>query len=157
MAEEYPDADPEMVTTFLDVQWAYREMQKQYDAVLARFGLTESRFIILVFLSHAENQQLSPSDIADKLGASRATVTKLVKGMTDNGWTRKVGNLDDRRASLVQMTAAGGELLRKFLPHNFRSINTLLGSLSIEERATLRELLNKISVGTTNLKKDIEK
>lgn len=157
MAQAYPDANPEVVSTFLQLQWTYREMQRQYDAVLARSGLSESRFIILIFLSHADNHQLAPSAIADKLGATRATVTKMVKGMRDNGWVQQVGNLADKRSTLIQMTDAGQACLDGFLPDNFQSVNTLLGGLTSQERATLRVLLDKVSIGTQQLKNEMER
>ena len=80
-SEEYYDIDENLVLNFLDFQWTYREMQKQYDILFDSFGLTESRFLILMFLKRANGNMLLPSQISEKLGASRPTVSKLLKAM----------------------------------------------------------------------------
>ena len=54
-AEEFYQTDENLALAFLDFQWSYREMQKQYDNLLQRFSLTESRFIILMFLKKTCN------------------------------------------------------------------------------------------------------
>ena len=43
------EKDSEITKLFLDFQWVYRNMQRVYDDVLDKHGLSESRFIILMF------------------------------------------------------------------------------------------------------------
>ncbi|MCU5753322.1 MarR family transcriptional regulator [Lactococcus lactis] len=92
-AEEFYQTDENLALAFLDFQWSYREMQKQYDNLLQRFSLTESRFIILMFLKRAKGNMLLPSEISEKLGASRPTVSKLLKAMEKNKLVEKLPQL----------------------------------------------------------------
>lgn len=43
------EKDSEITELFLDFQWGYRNMQKVYDDVLDKHGLSESRFIMLMW------------------------------------------------------------------------------------------------------------
>ncbi len=149
-------SNSEQALLFLDLQWTYREMQKAYDQVLAQYGLSESKFIILMFLNSAEENSLLPSELAEKLGASRATITKLLNSMEKEHWVKKIPSLIDKRAVQIQMTDQGKEVLEAFLPDNFEFVNTLTEELSEEEIDQFFYLLNKIKQGTTKLTKEME-
>ena len=149
-------SDSTIASLFLDFQWTFREMQKAYDSVLEQYGLSESKFIILMFLERAVDHSLMPSELADKLGASRATITKLVNNMERAGMIQKIPSLTDKRAVQVQLTDTGKDVLTKFLPKNFEAVNILLEQLDEEEIEQFFHLLNKIKQGTSNLTKEME-
>lgn len=149
-------SDSTIASLFLDFQWTFREMQKAYDSVLEQYGLSESKFIILMFLERAADHSLMPSELADKLGASRATITKLVNNMERAGMIQKIPSPTDKRAVQVQLTDTGKDVLTKFLPKNFEAVNILLEQLDEEEIEQFFHLLNKIKQGTSNLTKEME-
>lgn len=148
MKESYFEANSDIVRLFIDFQWTYRNMQKQYDKLLEENGLSESRFIILMFLYQAPNQTLLPSIISDKLGATRATVSKLLKAMEIKGWIIKYPSKTDQRSLSVKLTKDGNQVLNNFLPSNFSIVNELLGTLSQDEILQLSNLLKKINDST---------
>ncbi|WP_231952064.1 MarR family winged helix-turn-helix transcriptional regulator [Pediococcus claussenii] len=148
---EFPSVDPTKVALFLDIQWTYREMQSQYDAILADHQLSESKFIILMFLRQAPNQQLTPSEIASKLGATKATVTKLLNRMNEKGLIEKLHSSSDKRSLNIKLTAMGQSKLSEFLPFNFGSVDTLMEDLSADEVNQFSMLLDKIKTGTKKL------
>lgn len=157
MKDVYSEVNSDIVKLFIDFQWAYRNMQKQYDYILDKNDLSESRFIILMFLYQAPNQTLLPSVISEKLGATRATVSKLLKGMERKGWILKSTSTTDKRSLSVQLTETGNHILEKFLPENFSIVNNLLGSLSNEEIHQLSNLLKKINDSTQKYAQEKEK
>ena len=148
MKDVYSEVNSDIVKLFIDFQWAYRNMQKQYDYALEKNDLSESRFIILMFLYQAPNQTLLPSVISEKLGATRATVSKLLKAMEMKGWISKSTSTTDKRSLTIQLTETGNHVLEKFLPENFSIVNDLLGNLSSEEIQQLSNLLTKINDST---------
>lgn len=157
MKEVYSELNSDIVKLFIDFQWTYRNMQKLYDYVLDKNNLSESRFIILMFLYHAPNQTLLPSVISEKLGATRATVSKLLKAMEMKGWILKSTSATDKRSLSVQLTETGNHILGKFLPENFSIVNNLLGNLSSEEIQQLSNLLKKINDSTQKYTQEMEK
>ena len=98
MKDVYSELNSDIVKLFIDFQWTYRNMQSQYDYALDKSDLSESRFIILMFLYQAPNQTLLPSVISEKLGAARATVSKLLKAMEMKGWISKSTSTTDKRS-----------------------------------------------------------
>ncbi len=148
--------EAELSVLFLNFQWAYREMQRQYDQILANSDLTESKFIILMFLGQANQKQLSPSEIADKLGATRATVTKLLKGLVAKKWVQRLASDTDKRSAMIQLTELGQRTVTQFLPHNFSAVQTIMGTLSTDEVTQLNKLLKKVNQGTQHLKQQLE-
>ncbi len=150
------DINVDTVLQFLHFQYSYREIQRQYDAMLAKYQLTESRFVILMFLYEAPNQQLLPLQLAEKLGATRATISKLLRGLVEQKRVNKQPSTTDKRAALIGLTAEGERVLLDFLPHNFSAVQNLFGELSSDELSTLSQLLEKISNGTQTLEKEME-
>lgn len=152
-----PKTDVSAAVLFLDLQWTYREMQKAYDQVLAASDLTETRFIILMFLFRAENYCLAPSELATKLGAARPTVTKILNRLMISGLVVKLSAPNDKRSILIQLTPTGKAVLQKFLPRNFEAVQTITAALSPSEIKTLSTLLQKINIGTRNLNLEEER
>ncbi|HEY0221591.1 MAG TPA: MarR family transcriptional regulator [Lactovum miscens] len=155
-AEEYHEIDENLVLNFLNFQWTYREMQKQYDALLSQFNLTESRFIILMFLKRSPENMLLPSDISLKLGASRPTVSKLLKAMEQIDLVEKITSSSDKRSAYFKITNKGNETLRAFMPHNFEAVKTIFSQLDLKDLENLKHLLKAINQGTLKLQKEME-
>ncbi|AIS60119.1 Organic hydroperoxide resistance transcriptional regulator [Listeria ivanovii subsp. londoniensis] len=156
LMNDVSEEDAIITELFLDFQWTYRNMQKVYDDVLDKNNLSESRFIILMFLKRAQNQELLPSVIAEKLGATRATVSKLLKAMELKGWITKKTSTVDKRAIPVQLTEAGMNILEDFLPINFQTVHQLFDQLTLEEMQQFSYLLKKIKQGTANATQEME-
>ncbi|MFC6261265.1 MarR family winged helix-turn-helix transcriptional regulator [Levilactobacillus fujinensis] len=148
--------EAEVSVLFLNLQWTYREMQRQYDQVLANSELSESKFIILMFLAQATQQQLAPSELADKLGATRATVSKLLKGLVTKRWVQRVASPTDKRSTLIRLTESGQQTVTAFLPHNFAAVQRIMAPLSAAEMRQLNGLLKKINQGTHDLQLELE-
>lgn len=156
LKKSFPEANASFVTLFLDIQWTYREMQKQYDHLFERYGLTETKFIILMFLYQEPNHQLLPSDLSKKLGSTRATVTKVINGLERNSWIIKQSSSLDKRSVIVQLTREGKELIEKFLPENYRAVSLIMSTLNTTEQEELVSLLNKIKLGTKKMQNEME-
>ena len=155
--QAYPNlTTPEVAESFIHFQWAYREMQRGYDQVLAHYGLSESKFIILMFLKQAHKQQLAPSEIAEKLGAARATVTKLLNKMEQDGWVKKKIDKTDKRMVNIQLLPQGEKVVTNFLPANFKSVALIFSDFSATELDQLFYLLTKIEKGTKKLNQEME-
>ncbi|KRM71818.1 transcriptional regulator [Lacticaseibacillus brantae DSM 23927] len=150
------NVDPATAALYIDLQWTYLEMQKQYEAVLADYDLSESRFLIMMFLTHATDWSLTPSDIADKLGSTRATASKLIKALEQKAWVRKLTSPTDKRSSQIQLTEEGNAALERFLPHNFEVIKRMMRHLTADDFKTFTALLNKLKLGTQQTINEME-
>ncbi|MBC2331039.1 MarR family winged helix-turn-helix transcriptional regulator [Listeria swaminathanii] len=157
LMNDVSEQDAIITELFLDFQWTYRNMQKVYDDVLDKNNLSESRFIILMFLKRAPNHELLPSLIAEKLGATRATVSKMLKAMEQKGWITKKTSISDKRSITIKLTEAGMHILENFLPINFQTVHLLFDQLTQDEMKQFSYLLGKIKQGTTKCAQETEK
>ena len=87
---------------------------------------------------------LSPAELAERTGVTRATITGLVDTLERDGLVARTPNTDDRRMRAVSLTPRGSALLREILPEHFRRMAWLMATLDEQERVTLVRLLGKV-------------
>jgi DNA-binding MarR family transcriptional regulator len=113
----------------------------------ARHGLSPGRYALLMTL-HGAKGALAPSEIAARIGVSRATVTGLLDGMGREGLIEHVTPASgDRRRKSVKLSVAGRRLLLKLLPDVFTRMVALVAPLKRSERAQFRATLLRIETG----------
>ena len=119
-----------------------------FGAHLARNKTSQGRFLVMMMLDRASAPgAMSPSEIADKLGVTRATVTGLLDGLEKDELISRQLHPEDRRAFCIQLTAKGRQFLAELLPDHYRRIAGLMTHLSDDERRQLVILLGKVSLG----------
>lgn len=111
----------------------------------ALHGLSPGRYAVLMAL-HAG--PLAPSEIAGRLGVTRATVTGLIAGLARDGLVAYVAaDSDDRRRKAIALSGQGRGLLDVVVPDIFTAMAGLLAPLSKDERAELLRLAAKVERG----------
>ncbi|WP_270334528.1 MarR family winged helix-turn-helix transcriptional regulator [Ligilactobacillus acidipiscis] len=149
--------EPDSVDLYLKFRLIYREIEKEYNLLFEKFNLSESRFTILMFLFYAKNKQLLPSEIANKLGVARPTISKMLKGMREQGLVERQAALDDKRVTYIQITMKGEGILKTFLPYNYQAVSLLFENFSTVEKEQFNFLLVKLLKGKDKFKKMEEK
>ncbi|RYG63014.1 MarR family transcriptional regulator, partial [bacterium] len=88
------------------------------------------------------------SELAEKIGVTRATMTGLLDGLEKDGFVQRRQHPDDRRALTVHLTDAGQAFLEAMLPEHYRRVAQLMSGLDTDERRQLVQLLTKVSANT---------
>lgn len=148
-AREFPDLDPSATEAFLYLLRCGNEVFRVVDANLAEHELSQGRFGVLMALwgnCRREGCQvpLTPAELAERTGVTRATITGLVDTLERDGLVTRTPHPNDRRMMSVGITPRGEQLLHKVLPAHFREMAWLLEPLSESERKTLVRLLTKL-------------
>jgi DNA-binding MarR family transcriptional regulator len=110
---------------------------------LRRRGLTLPRQRLLLLLH--EVGPLVSVDVAQRLGVSPRAVTALVDGLVGQDLARRVPHPTDRRASLVELTPAGGELARSIRAAQDDAARELLGGISAADLETAARVARLVS------------
>lgn len=92
---------------------AHQLMLAKVDAVLAPFGLTFSRFEVLMLLDFSRKGHLPLSKIGQRLQVHAASVTNAVDRLQDHGLVERVPHPTDGRTTLAVVTTAGRRLTRR--------------------------------------------
>jgi len=153
-SRRFPDLDPDALTAHLTLLHVVGTLLANGDAYFSRHGLSKGRFSVLVVLTFHSDHAMSPSELAEQLGVTRATITGLLDGLERDGLVRREPSPDDRRRLVVKLTPKAERAMNDFLPAHFRRIATLMGELSRDEKRTLVRLLGKVRVGLAAILND---
>jgi DNA-binding MarR family transcriptional regulator len=75
-------------------------------------GLTMYEYLVLAALSENPDGTLLMSDLAYRANSSLSRLSHLISRLQKRGWVTKRPCKNDRRASTVTLTAAGGKKIR---------------------------------------------
>ena len=109
---------------------------------LARGNVSFSQYCLLSFLR--EQEQLSMSDIALRMGHSTAATTGIVDRLEKLGHIRRAHGRDDRRKIFVQMTASGAALVSQVRDDMVTNLLKMMAVLDPRERKSWLQIYEKI-------------
>lgn len=112
-------------------------------AILVRVGLNHSRWAILKLLNES-GSSLRCSDLADRVGVSRATITGVLDTLEKAFLIVRVPDPHDRRAFSVKITSLGEEILMEIHRNLNLWAGELLNSFASEEASQLEALFGRL-------------
>lgn len=146
-AERYKDMDPLAVKACISLARTASDLLTGFETMLTRHGLSQGRFLTLIVLNRKPDEPLGPSELAEKVGVTRATMTGLLDGLHAEELVAREAYGDDRRRISVRLTVKGRSVLERVLPDYYRRTSRVMGSLTEEERLHLLRLLAKVNNG----------
>ncbi|MCX2698180.1 MarR family winged helix-turn-helix transcriptional regulator [Ochrobactrum chromiisoli] len=109
-------------------------------ARLAPYQLSESKFVLL-FLLRNQDDGLSPHELSELSGVTRATITGLLDGLERDGFLVRHGHIEDRRKVLVRLTPKGEAMALDLFNEHSRWIASLFSGFNSQQREMLSSLL----------------
>jgi DNA-binding MarR family transcriptional regulator len=143
-AQRYPELDLTATQTSLVLLRVASDLIAAMDEELAGHGISQGRFTILMLLENCTEASLSPSDLAEMSGVSRASISGLLDGLENSGMVKRAAGLRDGRGRPVSITAKGKRFLEKMLPAHFTWLARVMQNLTQKERHQLIQLVGKI-------------
>lgn len=150
-SREFPDLDPSATEAFLHLLRAGDEAFRLIESHLAGHDTSHGRFSVLMCLwrvcrqNPGGEQTLSPAELAERTGVTRATVTGLVDTLERDGLVTRTPDPADRRMMSVRLTPKGERLVMEIMPSHFQRMAWLMEPLDEDERQTMVRLLAKIT------------
>ncbi|GKU78812.1 MarR family winged helix-turn-helix transcriptional regulator [Paenibacillus sp. L3-i20] len=140
------DVDAQAVLVASRLMAAGAKLGHAAEIHFSRFGLSTGRYRLLADLEDNEGEVL-PSQLAEHLDVTRATVTGLIDILERDGLvSRRLSSVDGRQKAVI-LTELGRNKLRDMAQDHFARLETMVSSLSIEERAVFLNLLGRITQG----------
>jgi DNA-binding MarR family transcriptional regulator len=122
------------------------EIFNRYD--LRGEGLTVPQFTIL---NHATPEGIPLSEISARMLCDNSNLTGIVDRLISKGLVERRPDPQDRRVSLICLTAAGAEKLRQIRPRHHASISQRMHGLSKHQVQQLRDLLYSLHESLENV------
>jgi MarR family 2-MHQ and catechol resistance regulon transcriptional repressor len=125
------------------VLWkASRAVETQAQRSIARYGMVQSDFGVLEALLH--RGPLSAKQLGAKVLLTSGSVTAAVDRLAARGLVRREDDARDRRACIVQLTAAGRRLIERAFAQHREEMEEALKGFPVDERRTLLPLLRRL-------------
>lgn len=141
-AERYEDVDSSSVTHFLNILRIGTELAESLDRFLATHGLLQGRWWVLILLMREDDLTSTPSELAEKAGVSRATMSGLISGLLRDGLVARQEDNKDRRSYSIRLTATGQDKLDDVMPDYYPRVKKMMNAIPVQQREELlRQLL----------------
>ena len=108
-------------------------------------ALNVKRFVTLSYLE--DRGRMSQQALADAACMDANNLVLLLNELEASGYVRRVRDPADRRRHFVEITPDGSQAFRTAEREMNRLEGEVLSALTLEERITLRELLNRAVLG----------
>ena len=106
-------------------------------------GTTYARMRLLRVLQHRGPQIMTV--LSDCLAVTPRNVTVLVDGLEGEGLVQRVPHPEDRRATIVELTAAGEEVITAAHAHHTERAAALFEGLDSKDQTRLLELIRTLT------------
>jgi len=153
IAKRYRNLQPSALMACAVLSKVGSDLLTEFESLLSTYGLSQGRFLTLVILNRRPDEGGTPSEIAEKLGVTRATMTGLLDGLEKEGLVIRRDHPEDRRKLSVWLTRKGRQKLDNILPGYYKTIMSIMSDLSEKERSNLISLLEKVNRGLTDEKR----
>jgi DNA-binding MarR family transcriptional regulator len=121
-------------------------VQRYFLVDLAReLSSSQVSFVQFFLLGHLDNDNaLTMSEIARRMGHSTAAATGLVDRLEKLGYVQRTHSREDRRKVLVQITRKGARLVDQIRSRVVDSVQDLMLQLGEDEKRTWVEVYQKV-------------
>jgi MarR family transcriptional regulator for hemolysin len=124
-----------------------RTVNRAFADALAEAGGTLPTWLILLELKRAPRR--TQQELAGAVGIEGATLTRHLDGLEEAGLVRRAAHPHDRRASRVELTAAGEDLFLRLRKAAGAFDRRLRAGFSGDELDQLRALLERLRANAT--------
>lgn len=148
MQELNSDVDPQTVRLLERLRMVSHALYQLGEQSLETAGLSYARFRLLMNLYKSEEldgrSELNPSEISDRQGISRNTVSTLIRDLEEEGLIERRLDPHDRRRFNIRLTENGRDLVRQHSADHFRAVARCFEALTPTDQQALGDLLNTL-------------
>jgi DNA-binding MarR family transcriptional regulator len=142
--KERPDYDLAPVQIIGRIGRIFEYVDRALEAKFEEFGITRATFDVLATLKRTGSPyRLSQRELMTSLLRTSGSMSVRIDAMERQGLVTRDPDKEDRRATLVTITAKGIALLEKVIPEHLANEERLLSGLTGPDRTQLIRLLRK--------------
>ncbi len=145
LLERYPEADVNAISDFVYLLRASSDLSAALDNLLAQHNLLQGRWWVLVLLMRQDDLTSTPTDLAEKAGVTKATMTGFIDGLEREGLVVRLQDTQDRRKLLVRLTRAGQRKMDAITPDYCKKIEALMSCLTLGRRKAMLDGIRDLS------------
>ena len=143
---ERPDLDASPIGIIGRISRLARELEQRLEPVYREHGLEPGWHDVLATLRRSGGT-LRPTDLTNASMLTSSGTTKRLDKLEAAGLIARTADPDDRRGTLISLTAAGRRLIDVLTPAHLDNERRILGGLSEADQRRLADLLRKLQLG----------
>lgn len=120
-------------------------LQADIEKYLQQFDLSYGRFSIMLSILEAEKKVLKGSELAEKLGISKTTVSKMIQKLLSEDLIEFDPPKEDQREKYYHISGKGKSKLNEIIPGYLERMRIIGSSISVDEKRCLLNILGKIN------------
>ena len=145
-AQERPDLDPSPIAIVGRLSRLSRHFERQLEANYKRYDLQGGTYDLLATLRrHGAPYTLTPTQLQAEMMLSSGATTHRIDLLENRGLLERSPDPDDRRGTLVKLTATGKKLVDEVTETHLATEADLLAALSATQRRELATLLGRLA------------
>jgi DNA-binding MarR family transcriptional regulator len=143
-----PEISPQATRLMDEMRTVSRTLYHVGENSLTASGLSFAQYRILMHLLFSERMEgrsdLNPSEISDRHGVSRNTISSLIRNLEAEGLIARHLDEQDRRRFNICLTENGRFRVLAHVQQHMRVMGNCFSALSGDEQQTLSQLLSKL-------------
>lgn len=106
-----------------------QKIENAFASHFSRYGLTQSRFLLLVTMFSEKSRKWTSRELAQAIGVKPPTLTGIIDGLIKEGLVKRENDIDDRRKVLVSLTQSGIKKITNVIPDHIQRIKSAFAGL----------------------------
>ena len=148
MQNFHPEIDPKALRLMEELGLVTRSLFHMREQSIDEAGLSFAQYQVLMHLFFAEQMseqgELNPSEISDRQGVSRNTMSAFIRNLEDDGLVERRLDSHDRRRFNISLTEDGRKLVTQYMHDHLDMVGRCFSALAPDEQDTLFNLLQKL-------------
>lgn len=144
-----PETDPATIRLVGLLHRAAHALYQLSETSLSQSNLSYAQYRILLNLLFGEQFEgiceLNPSEISERQGISRNTVSALISNLEKEGLIERQLDQEDKRRFKIRLTDSGRDIIYTHASNHFKTIQRAFQSLSAAEQAAMSQMLETLS------------
>ena len=141
--DEFPDGDHRATETFLNLGLLFGAVRSAVESLVTAEGLSSMAAFNVLSVLGGDPRPLRPSEIADRMMVTRATITGVLDSLEARHLVRRETSATDARSRDVSLTPAGRRIVDRLVPRMHTFERDVMGVL---EPSELDALLDAVAV-----------
>jgi MarR family 2-MHQ and catechol resistance regulon transcriptional repressor len=129
---------------YIKLSRAAESVNQRVNRHLQDVHLTVSQFGVLEALYHLG--PMTPGVLCDKILRSTGNLTLVIDNLEKRRLVARTQNPEDRRSTIIQLTAGGQALIEEVFPHHVATVVQEMVVLTAEEQSQLAALCRKLGL-----------
>ncbi|KYG63355.1 MarR family transcriptional regulator [Bdellovibrio bacteriovorus] len=139
----YPDMDSLTLYSHILLRKVTTEMEINLDSFFSRYSLSSGRFTLMILLQRA-TQGMMPSELAQKVGVTQATISGLINSLEKADIVKRTTHEKDGRSFVILLTDKGRALCDEIMPHYHQRITQFWSEFNENEKPQINGFLERM-------------